>query len=401
MPRYRFLHWNIKELDAEAIASCNPAYKAATELMRSQKPDFLSINELEFGSEPHSKNFQKLLHDTVPEADHWHETFVAANSGQRAKPGPDGKYLRFHEKLSPSEREMYLDQANFGLFPGQFSIALGTRFPICSRQIIRELSWREWDPSAPLADFDLGGMSPETFPLFDKSFQVSWCELSSHPLAIITLHTVPAFDFGQPKSPNVLRNGAQLEFLAWFLTGRHPRGLPPPAGLTPLPQGTSFIAVGDFNIALDSPHLGAKALQHIRDSGLCHRDLSLIPEDRLQGCHPLRVEHTFFSSGWEFKRGTAQLDYFFVSRDLTIHRLETLFWNPEFQDHALLATREEAQAKAAACSTGGREAHVIPFKTAQGVNFYLVRSASENFARLRKASDHLPMLLEFSSLKEE
>jgi endonuclease/exonuclease/phosphatase family metal-dependent hydrolase len=396
MKTYRFLHWNIKELDAQAIADRTPAFLSSTHIIRQFSPDLLSINELEFGTHTDSPHFGQLLAHCVDHPEQWSQTFYAANSGQKARPGADGRYLRFHERLTPTEREVHLDHANYGLFPGQFSIALGSRFPISKRLLVRDLSWQDWDPSLSFDSLDLGGRTPANFPLFDKSFQVSWVELGSQTIAIITLHTVPAFDFGQAKSPNVLRNAAQLEFLSWFITGRHPRGQTPQIDIKPLAPQTPFIAVGDFNIALNSPHPGARALQFLYSSGLCHSQVSQISPDHLQAEDMLRSEHTFFSSGWDQKKGAAQLDYFVVSKQLHISSLETIFYSPRFQDIGLFATREQAEQRAQEISPTARDHRIFAMRGAQGQDYFLLRRASEGFAHLREASDHLPLLLQFS-----
>ena len=395
MSHFRLLHWNIKECDGIAISSRSAAFCNAVGLISHQQPDLLSLNEVEYGPQSPSPYLDLFLEAITPDPKSWHQTFYAANSGQRAKPLADGTYLRFHEELSPEQREYHLDQANYGLFPGQFSIGLASRFPIEDRLLIRDLPWKSWDPHAPLAQLDLGGMSAEDFPLFDKSFQVSWCRFEERVFAVITLHCVPAFDFGSKFSPNVLRNAAQLEFLAWYLTGVCPEHRCPPEDIRALDASMPFLAVGDFNIALDAPHAGAKVLRSLLAHPRVQARVSQMPSSALQGTRGLKAEHTFFSSGWDTSRKGAQLDYILVSQDFVIERLETLMSAPDLQEHGLFLSETAAQEFLARHPLpAGRRYLLTSTQNPQGQPLVRVRSAAEDFVALRTASDHLPLVLE-------
>ena len=61
--------------------------------------------------------------------------------------------------------------------------------------------------------------------LFDKNFTHVILDVEGKDLHVILLHSVPAYHFGNKKSPNYARNADQLRFLEWFLTGKTDRSM--------------------------------------------------------------------------------------------------------------------------------------------------------------------------------
>lgn len=104
---------------------------------------------------------------------------------------------------------------------------------------------------------------------------------------------------------------------------------------------------------------------------------------------------TFIPYGFDFKgRGrskTEQLDYFIVSEDITIKRLETFFENPELIDHGCFTEASAAEAVVVAEKAKGRAVDVFKKDGSS-----CVKSGAAAYGTLREGSDYLPLILEFS-----
>jgi hypothetical protein len=315
------------------------------------------------------------------------------------------------------------------------------------------LKWVDWDPAMDITGFDLGftninyrdaslteekiqamaraanleGDRYKTYPLFDKNFNVSWVNVDGREIAMVTLHTVPAFGFdreGKVVNPNPERNKAQLEFLEWFLLGACEAESKSPVrscqtDIRPL-EGASFIAAGDLNVAIESPiYPGSQVLQRILShAGTANARL----QDRKFGLPRIAREHmpadvlakidagtlnpgdfagfheytTFIPFGFDYKgRGrskTEQLDYIIASQDLDIKRLDIHFVNPEFKDHGCFTDAAQAESVIAAEKAQGRALDV--FKKDRTTT--CVKSGAAAYGLLRDGSDHLPLILDFT-----
>ncbi|NRA46864.1 MAG: endonuclease/exonuclease/phosphatase family protein [Oligoflexales bacterium] len=217
--------------------------------------------------------------------------FVQANTGKNAKKDESGNYCLSKE---PSQYEVlnFADQQNFGLFPGQYSSFLASRFipALAKPVVIKDLKWNEFNPGVDLDAFAAGNGEPidPDIQLFDKVFYSLPVLMDGHLVHIVSLHTVPYFHFGNSQSPNYARNFDQLRFLSWYLHGDaqglqvNAQKLWLQAGLKPLPAGSKYIVLGDLNVdTRDKPNSedtkafdSAKVLSEIITNGQIPFDLS-------------------------------------------------------------------------------------------------------------------------------
>jgi hypothetical protein len=490
---HRFVHWNIKEIDSTKIdayekslsgtpsqdrhaASKALQVKAALQQLRELKPEFLSLNEIQYDVDKMETetaarfcDFSQLVAERKRldvEQNHdfflnrmdgasWESTFCPANTGALAQRDGDTFLSDRPYESDPdfARKDALIDKVNFGWTPGQYSTVFASSLPIQKRFVNAGLKWVDWDPTMDITGFDLGftninyrdaslseekiqamaraanleGERYKSYPLFDKNFNVSWVNVVGREIAMVTLHTVPAFGFdreGKVVNPNPERNKAQLEFLEWFLLGRcEPESKSIvrscQTDIRPL-EGASFIAAGDLNVAVDSPvYPGSKVLQRIlshagtanarlqdRKFGLARIAREHMPSDVLAkidagtlspgefgGFHEYT---TFIPFGFDFKgRGrskTELLDYIIASQDLEIKRLDIHFVNPEFKDHGCFTDAAQADAVIAAEKAQGRALDV--FKRDRSTT--CVKSGAAAYGLLREGSDHLPLILEFS-----
>lgn len=374
----RFLHWNIKELDSLKLnMPQHLQVEAAAEIIRGLGADLFSINEVHCDSA--RNNLGDFLRRCDPNKDWPYYRLSPSNTGLRSDPAQN-----------------IPDRSNFGWFPGQYATGFASRFPLEKTMEIQKLRWKEWDPAMDLSVFNFGGVSPDEIELFDKSFTVHWQTVNGRSLAVICLHTVPAFSFGQDKSPNAIRNKAQLEFLRWFLLGE-PRPHLSDMGIEPLAKDQAFIALGDFNCPLRDIHCpGGPVLLKLLNDPRVHPEVARIPQELLRDLPRLDPAITFFADGWDYNRLPTELDYILVSRELKIHQLAVVFANPDRRIHGLYDPDSDLTPLLSALAEPGRQTGLQRGSAFGCSDQVAVVSVREEFARLRAGSDHLPLVLDFS-----
>lgn len=371
----RLVHWNIKELDTQKLSSPDhPQVNAAASILGELGADLFSINEIH--CDPTRDNLGSFL-----------QRFPNSLDSYRLSPSNTG--------LRSDPQKKILDRSNFGWFPGQYATGFASCFPLIRTLEIQNLKWKDWEPNFDRSRFELGGVDPDAIELFDKSFIVHWIEIKGRPLALICLHAVPAFNFGQNKSPNAERNRAQLQFLRWYLTGE-PKA-PPGFPYDPLPAGQPFLAMGDFNSPLhDALYPGGSATLALLNHPGIHRQMAQIDKDLLQAIPRFAPTITYFFDGWDYQRLPQQLDYILVSKELRIHNLTVVFANPDRQIHGFHDPDSDLTPLLAAMEKPGRVASVQNGLAYGRPDQVAVVSVQKDYARLRAGSDHLPLVLDFS-----
>jgi endonuclease/exonuclease/phosphatase family metal-dependent hydrolase len=374
----RLVHWNIKELDTVKLSlPQHLQVEAAADILRGLDPDLFSINEVHH--DPERDNLGEFLRRFDTDRKLAHYRLSPSNTGLRSDPA-----------------RKILDRSNFGFFPGQYATGFASRFPLEKTLEVQKLRWKDFEPDIDLSGFNLGGVSPDEIELFDKSFTVHWLTLQGRSLAVICLHTVPAFHFGQEKSPNTERNRAQLEFLRWFLVGE-PRPQLSAMGIEPLSPDQAFVALGDFNCPLHDAHYsGGAVLQSLLNHPRIHNEVARIPKELLWDMPRLDPAITFFGDGWDYNRLPTQLDYVLVSRELRIDQLTVVFANPDRRIHGLFDPDSDLTPLLEALAEPGRQVGLQRGSAFGRIDQVAVVSVREDFARLRAGSDHLPLVLDFS-----
>lgn len=373
-PPLRVLHYNIYELESSKLGlEKNDQVTAIKELLTEIDFNILSINEIENnGANPSNLN---LLLQKVKPHDLWYESFFAANTGKSAKKR-NGRYVRGKEK---SRYRHLADQINYGHFPGQYSTGMASTYDIKEKIVIDDLQWKEFNQNIKLKKFRTAQEKrlPKTIELFDKNFTDTVLQVGKKKVHIITLHTVPAFHFGNKKSPNYKRNRDQLRFLEWYLTGKTetPVSLPKRLShISPLKPGTTFIAMGDWNTDIRSnSNPGSMVLKRLANTG------RLLPKEG----------HSFESPHYGPDRLKMRLDYIFYSSDLELRSFETLI--PK-EARLFLGCKEKGLHRKA---SKGRVVHTFKSRTKEKEEECSV-SVTSSFHRAKTASDHFPLYAEFN-----
>ena len=179
---------------------------------------------------------------------------------------------------------------------------------------------------------------------------------------IVLLHTVPAFHFGNKKSPNYDRNADQLRFLEWYLTGQTDLNI---AGLDidPLESNTPFIAIGDWNTELSNKtNPGSSVLRSLKDRSTFWME------------SPLEVSNE--SPSFAPDRLKLQLDYIALSKHFKV--LDSGTYRP----------KEERKELGCDKVVDGEDVRSYSPKKSKQTCF---ARFNNDFLAAKKASDHFPI----------
>lgn len=364
----RIVQFNIQELDSVKIQSeklTSQQMQSVKFILNQLKPDILSVNEIQYDlpGVPNEKFtsigknidffaleiFNNQLKNRI---------YFPANTGENALRNANGEYVRNPDIL---ERNKYCDPVNFGMFPAQYSTAALTKFEVISVKQFNLIPWKEFNPSIDLSLYldERGQPLSNNMPLFDKNFTDVTLLIQGHTVHLLLLHTVPAFGFGNPKTPNFARNRDQLLFLKWYLG--HDTGLPV-SNLTieRLTHQDSFIALGDWNVDITDENESANVLQSL--GKLYHYAINqYIPTHRGQDL----LQDDFVK----------QIDYILLSNDIDIKNSGV--FTPSAQIEKIGCNDEIAI----------KEGFIlVKIKNNNQICSYLVE---ENYYHSKMASDHL------------
>lgn len=283
--RIRFGHFNVRDLTVDKLRKPDhPQVLSASAITRKVRPDVLSINEIEAHPEA-----PRLLHD---------------NFLQR---GDIPLHYPYHY-LGPTNSGVStdlpqpFDLKGFGLFEGQYGIALFSRFPII-REGVRSFegfSWRD----LPKGLSYLGDRAVNvygSFPLFSTNLLDVPLRIGGQVVHAILLHaSIPVRGH-----LNRERNGDQLNFLNEYISGR---ALP---GVEPFRVGKPFVVMGDLNADPEKGDGIREAIRRLLENPALNR---LVPS-RPTFLEGGGVEAPALDAGGFSLR----LDYILPSRDFVVH----------------------------------------------------------------------------------
>jgi len=294
----KLVQFNIQEFDSVKIQDQKTSLaqvEAVKFILNTLQADILSLNEIQYDlpTVPNQnylttgQNLQIIARDLLDK--HLTNTiFFPANTGKNALRNENNEYVR---DPSPAEAHRLADPVNFGLFPGQYSTGALTHYPILATTEINALKWKEFNPDIDLSAYadEQQNPFPEDMPLFDKNFTDTTLLIEGRPVHVILLHTVPSFAFGNPKSPNFVRNRDQLLFLKRYLEEQLPN--------------QSFIAMGDWNTDINQASDSATVLKDLGEKYHYANDLSAPTYRGMNLLHDDLILH---------------LDYILLSKDIGV-----------------------------------------------------------------------------------
>lgn len=225
--------------------------RAVAEIIQRVRPDILLLNEFDYddgglGLQRLQQNFLEQSQNQQSPIYYPYTFQAASNTGI-----PSGRDLD-----GDGETGKPGDAFGFGLFPGQYGMALLSRYPIDKNRVrtFRNLLWKEM-PGALLPDnpdTELAGdfYSPQALAVFRLSSKSHWdipVLIGTQVISVLAAHpTPPVFDGIEDR--NGTRNHDEIRLWADYITGgdaasyivddQGRRG-----GLGPRP----FLVVGDYN----------------------------------------------------------------------------------------------------------------------------------------------------------
>jgi hypothetical protein len=222
--------------------------RAVAEIIQRVKPDILLLQEFDYDADGESiaefqRNYLSVAQNGAKALEFPYTFSAESNTGT-----PSGFDLDHDGQVGGGG-----DALGFGEFPGQYGMALFSRFPIDATRVrtFRKFLWRDM-PGALLPDrietpLPSDWYSPEQLAVLPLSSKSHWdvsVRLDGHVLHVLASHpTPPAFDGAEDR--NGMRNHDEIRFWSDYLSGA--KYLRDDAGHHGGFTGGSFIIMGDQN----------------------------------------------------------------------------------------------------------------------------------------------------------
>jgi hypothetical protein len=218
----------------------NAQAAAVAEIIQRVRPDILLLEEFDYDAGGVAlRDFQSNYLDRSQNGSaplrFGHSFFTESNTGQ-----PSGYDLNNDGRVHGGE-----DALGFGEFPGQYAMALLSRFPIDARhaRTFRKFLWRDM----PAALLPPGWYSPEELAVLPLSSKSHWdvpVRIGKMTLHLLASHpTPPAFD--GPEDRNGRRNHDEIRFWSDYLD--EAPYIRDDAGKRAGFRGKAFLIMGDQN----------------------------------------------------------------------------------------------------------------------------------------------------------
>jgi hypothetical protein len=239
------------QLIADLSTPDNAQAQTVAEIIQRTRPDVLLINEFDFDSGGEAArlfqdNYLSVPHNGSDPIVYGYRFVAPSNTGI-----PSGFDLDNNGAVGGPN-----DAFGFGFFPGQFGMAVYSRYPIVTEEIrtFQHFLWKDMPgallPDDPATPAPSDWYSPEELAVFRLSSKSHWdvpIEIGNKTVHVLASHpTPPVFDGAEDR--NGTRNNDEIRFWADYLlpsTSRYiyddegERG-----GLRP---GSMFVIVGDQN----------------------------------------------------------------------------------------------------------------------------------------------------------
>ncbi|MEC9488214.1 MAG: endonuclease/exonuclease/phosphatase family protein, partial [Halanaerobium sp.] len=232
----------------------NQAAAAAT-IIQQVNPDVLVINEitnnLQEGVSTDLNNVEAFIEnylkqpqqDGLPGLDYPYIYFASSNTGV-----PSGFDLNNDGKVdgTPGDDSYGDDAFGFGQYPGQYAMALLSKYPIKEEQVrtFRNFLWKDMPQNKIPEEY----YSPEELEVLRLSSKSHWdipVEIGEEIIHVLVAHpTPPVFD--GPENRNGRRNHDEVRLIADYISGSE--YIYDDSGTSGgLPEGAKFVVMGDMN----------------------------------------------------------------------------------------------------------------------------------------------------------
>jgi endonuclease/exonuclease/phosphatase family metal-dependent hydrolase len=226
----RFATFNVQELSVKKLSEIdaqgkgtNLQLKRAAAAIQAVRPDVLLLNEIDGPAPNRAENAPKLFlerylkHSQFGQQpiDFPHVFYEPSNTGE-----PTGLDMDGDGKTTGPE-----DAYGFGRYPGEYAMALLSKFPIdhANARTFRKLRWKEM-PGNLLPDGEGGRpkfYGPKQIEVFRLSSKSHWdvpIDVNGTTIHILACHPTPPI-FDGPEDRNGRRNFDELRLLRDYLAG--------------------------------------------------------------------------------------------------------------------------------------------------------------------------------------
>lgn len=240
------------ELVADLSTSDDPQANKVAEVIQRQRPDVLLINEFDYVPENAAvdlfrTNYLQVGHNGARPIDYPYVYTAPVNTGV-----PTGQDFNNDGKVGGPD-----DAFGFGFFPGQYGMAVFSRYPIdiSSVRTFQKFLWKDMPRALLPTDPNTPGTpqwySPEELEVFRLSSKSHWdlpVRIGRKTVHFLVSHpTPPSFDGAEKR--NVKRNHDEIRLWADYVAGgKRASYLYDDAGrFGGLDRGASFVIAGDQN----------------------------------------------------------------------------------------------------------------------------------------------------------
>jgi hypothetical protein len=314
----------------------HPQIKNIAEIIQTTRPDVLLLNEFDYiadrkhGIELFIKNYLNISQNEQSSIDYPYYYIAPVNTGL-ASPfdlDNDGK-----------KTGIAGDAYGFGFYPGQYAMALLSRYPIKYEQIrsLQTFLWKDM-PNAlqPTNDDGTPWYSAEEWEHVRLSSKSHWdipIETNAGIINIIAAHpTPPTFDGAEDR--NGKRNHDEIRLISDYLSNA-PYLIDDGGIKGGLKAGSKFVVMGDLNSSPDEGDSIKSAIQGLLAHPLVNSSCTPTSQAgrRLRPDKPFAAEHT---AAWGLR-----VDYVLPSKaGLKVEQCG-LFWpTQDDPQHTLTATRK-------------------------------------------------------------
>jgi hypothetical protein len=240
------------ELIADLSTPADVQAQTVAEIIQRVRPDVLLINEFDFDAQGTAaqlfqQNYLSVAHNGADPISYPYRFVAPSNTGV-----PSGFDLDNNGTVGGGN-----DAFGFGAFPGQFGMAVYSRYPIEAKQArtFQKFLWQDMPgallPDNPATPEPADWYSPDELDVFRLSSKSHWdlpVRIDDRVVHLLASHpTPPVFD--GPEDRNGTRNFDEIRFWADYVTGGPTsRYIYDDDGrVGGLPRGASFVIVGDQN----------------------------------------------------------------------------------------------------------------------------------------------------------
>jgi endonuclease/exonuclease/phosphatase family protein len=237
------------QLVTDLSTPANEQAKAVAEIIQRARPDVLLINEFDFAPAAlalFQDNYLSISQNGAAPISYPHRFIAPSNTGV-----PSGFDLDNNGSVGGPN-----DAWGFGFFPGQFGMAVYSKYPIDTNgaRTFRNFLWKDMrgarlpdDPATPERGDWYSGAELEQFPLSSKSHWDLPVLIGKKTVHFLVSHpTPPVFD--GPEDRNGTRNFDEIRFWADYISPARADYIYDDAGQRGgLKSGALFVIAGDQN----------------------------------------------------------------------------------------------------------------------------------------------------------